>query len=196
VRSRNLIATVAALLVGTATHAQQDPPRVEFIAPPPGDTISLLYSEVATLVLKVGQSHNLCWGNTNVDGSGNEATNLVLQFRRYRVEGGPMMQSQELIYSNWTPNKDASGAVIPRSYCADAGPIPQAGHWVYEVKLCYLNGMLLGVCSNWVTAVKPATPTTGTDPNTPEGTGAGSVDDRPKGWWIYAYLPAPTGIET
>ena len=156
----------------------------EFKPPAAGDTLNRTYVDVATYVVKVGEAHPLCWGNNNITDGGLEETALQLAYRRYRVEGGPMEVSNVIQFKDWVPQKDESGAIIPTRYCKQSTGPKKAGHWIYEARMC--RSPLVSEasdCSPWISSVVP---------DTPEG-GGGVVDGKPKGWWIYAYLPAPTG---
>lgn len=146
---------------------------------PPIKGVDQTYTEVATYVVKVGGKHDLCWGNSNSNADGTERKDLQIAWRRYRVEGGPVETSQVLQYAQWPATS------TPRNYCATVDGPKKAGHWAYEVRMCF-SPITRGEeqdCSVWVTGITPPTATTG----------GGTVDGRPKGWWVYAYLPAPTG---
>lgn len=167
-----------------------EPPRWVFEPPPPQADLNRDFQEVATLTVKVGAEHTLCWYNPNnrlVGTKTVEDTAMQMAFRRYRVEGGKTETSVVKQYADWTPEKDATGAVIPRSYCTKAAGIPRAGHWVFEAQMCrvpYVSDA--ESCSGWMSSIQRYT----------DSGGGGTLDGTPRGWWIYVYLPAPSGIGT
>jgi hypothetical protein len=170
------IALLCALAIASVTSRAPaaEPPAWGIPPVPTQPNVSDEYVDVATYWIAVGAPHRVCWSNGNSLAGGAEDKNLVLEHRRYRVEGGPTEVRAALPYASWQ-----QGA--PRNYCAIVGPLPKAGHWVFEARFCWPGA----ACSDWVTTIVPA----GT------GTGAGAVGDKPRGWWIYAYLAAPGGIE-
>jgi hypothetical protein len=167
---------------------QTTAPRWSIPAPVGGTDLVKEYTEVATYVAKVGVKHQLCWSNPNTSADGSEDTVLQLAYRRYRIEGGPVETSNVLQYAQWVKYVDpATGQVVPRSYCTQSQGLPRAGHWVYEAMMCrvpYVSDS--ASCSTWVSSIIPSG----------AAGGGGEVDARPKGWWVYAYLAAPTGVGT
>lgn len=126
-----------------------------------------------TYVMPLSTGHPLCWTD------GNAESPRAIRFYRYRVEGGPKEPYLTLDRTLWV-------AGAPTNFCtAGTHKVPKAGHWVYEAEICWLpiaaDG---GNCSVRVSAACPA--------NSAEGC-AGAVGDTPRGWWVYAYLAAPSG---
>jgi hypothetical protein len=167
-----------------------NPPRWVFQPPPPQAQLNRDFQEVATLSVKVGQKHALCWFNPNTKKVGTkdfEETALQLAYRRYRVEGGPLEVSDVLQFADWKPELDAAGVPIARRYCTESSGIPRAGHWVFEAQMCrtpYVSDA--ESCSAWMSSIQRFSPSGG----------GGMLDDKPRGWWIYAFIPAPTGVGT
>lgn len=183
--SATIVAIVWAVATGQTTPPE--PPRWVFEQPPSQDTINRQYVDVGTLVMKVGQDYLTCWSNPVRTATGAEETNLQITHRRYRVEGGPMMTGTALPFPKWLPKKDALGAVIPFNYCAKMPPLPRAGHWVTEAQMCltpYVSDA--ESCSAWMSGIQQYNPVGG----------GGTVGAVPQGWWIYAYIPAPSGVGT
>lgn len=118
-----------------------------------------------TYSMALDQTHQVCWNNTNTL----NATSIKVW--RYRVEGGARTLYLDLIRSAWVT--DPAGG-----FCHKGISIPKAGHWIYDAALCVSD-----LCSDVVTASCGAS----------IGGCAGAVDGVRRGWWIYAYLPAPTG---
>jgi hypothetical protein len=113
-----------------------------------------------------------------------EETALQIAHRRYRMEGGPLEVSAVRQFADWKPKLDAAGAVIPKNYCATMKGVVQAGHWVTEAQICrtpYVSDE--ESCSAWMSSIQRYTPSGG----------GGSLDDRPRGWWLYATEPVLTG---
>lgn len=135
---------------------------------------SLQALDRVTYVMPLTEGHTLCWGDGNPD-----SIARTIRFYRYRVEGGPKQLYLSLDRSVWVPG-------APTNFCsAGTHKVPKAGHWVYEAEICYLPVAADGSnCSIRVSAACPA----GSSPEC-----AGGVGDTPRGWWVYAYLPAPTG---
>lgn len=154
------------MLVWAVSSQAAEPPRVAL-------PTQLEGMDKLTYVMTTAESHPLCWGN------GNPETNLAIRFYRYRVEGGPKQLYVTIPFDLWVAQPVAG------NYCSAEGhKVPKAGHWVYEAEICWTpiaaDG---GNCSVRVSAACPA----GT-----EGC-AGAVADTPRGWWVYAYLSAPSG---
>ena len=127
-----------------------------------------------TWVMPLDQGHPLCWADSNTP-----STPRAIRFYRYRVEGGPKQLYLTLDKSLWVAQP------ISTNYCtAGSHKVPKAGHWVYEAEICFLPIAADGSnCSVRVSAACPA-----------GAAGcAGAVADTPRGWWVYAYLPAPSG---
>jgi len=120
-----------------------------------------------TYSMSLDQTHQVCWSNANTL----NATSL--QVWRYRVEGGARTLYLDLVRSQWVPSSEAN------QFCHTGISIPKAGHWIYDAALCAGS-----VCSDVVTASCGAG-ITGC---------AGAVDGVQRGWWIYAFLPAPGGV--
>lgn len=158
-----LVCLLGALHVATAA----EPPAVRL-------PTALEGMDKMTYVMPLDQGHPLCWSN------GNPGTNLTIRFFRYRVEGGPKQLYLDLPFSLWVAQPVAT------NYCTTGThKVPKAGHWVYEAEICFLPVAADGNnCSVRVSAACPAG-------STPEC--AGGVGDVPRGWWVYAYLPAPFG---
>jgi hypothetical protein len=131
----------------------------------PDDTISP--HERTTYTLPLNRTHKICWGDPNPAGT-------VTSFKvwRYRVEGGARTLYLELPRASWVA--DPAGG-----FCRINISLPKAGHWIYDAALC--TGT---VCSTVVTASCSAG-TVGC---------AGAVGGSARGWWIYGFLPAPTGV--
>lgn len=166
------------------------PPRWVFEPPPAQASLNSDFQEVATLTVKVGAEHTLCWYNPNNRTVGTktvEDTQLQIAYRRYRVEGGKTETSTVKLYAEWVPEKDSTGAVVPRRYCLTSSGLPRAGHWVFEAQMCrvpYVSDA--ESCSGWMSSIQRYT----------DSGGGGTLDGTPRGWWIYAFLPAPSGIGT
>lgn len=124
-----------------------------------------------TFVMPLGQGHPLCFADDNPE------ANKTIRFYRYRVEGGPKALYLDLLAELWVPQQVAG------NYCTTGThSVPRAGHWVYEAKICFTPVAAdESNCSTQVSAACAA----GT-----EGC-AGAVQDVPRGWWVYAYLPPP-----
>jgi hypothetical protein len=173
-------ALLVLMLLAFAALAQTTPPRWVFEPPPPQANVNRDYQDVATLTLKVGETHELCWFNPNTKRVGTrdvEDTGLQLAHRRYRVEGGPREVSDVLQFADWKPELDAAGAPVARKYCASVQGPARAGHWIYEAQMCrfpYVSDA--ESCSQWVASVA----------RFGVADGAGEVDGKPRGWWIYA----------
>lgn len=150
-----------------ASKAQEAPPRVQLPA-------TLTPVDRVSYVLKVGDTHKLCWGN------GNAQTNIAIRFYRYRVEGGPVELYRTIPFAQWVAEPVAT------NYCTAKDVLePKAGHWIYEAEFCFTPIAADGSnCSLRVSAACPA--------GSAE-TCAGMVEGANRGWWVYAYLPAPTG---
>lgn len=136
-----------------------------------------------TYVMPTTEGHPLCWANSN------NQTNLTLKVYRYRLEGGyPKALYLNLPYDLWVKNPNDNAANVPPlgNYCTTGThKVPKAGHWIYEAKICWTPVAAdEGNCSDLVSAACPA--------GTPGC--AGMVEDVARGWWVYAYLPAPGGI--
>ena len=153
------------LMIPTADA--QTAPRVELPA-------QLGLSDRANWIMPVNEGHPLCWVDSNT------SNNLTLRIFRYRVEGGPRQLYIELPKALWVAQPQAN------KYCtAGTHKVPKAGHWVYEAQLCYVPVAADG--SNCSAAV------TGGCASGSGSNCAGVVQGAPRGWWVYAYLPAPTG---
>lgn len=154
------------LLLPTA-NAQSAPPRVTL-------PTKLEGMDRMTYVMPLDQGHTLCWSN------GNPETNLTIRFYRYRVEGGPKQLYLDLPFNLWVAQPVAT------NYCA-AGThrVPKAGHWVYEAEICFTPvAPDRSNCSLPVVSAGCAAGTVGC---------AGAVGSELRGWWVYGYLPAPSG---
>lgn len=127
-----------------------------------------------TWVIPLDKTHPLCWSDGNTP-----TMARAIRFYRYRVEGGPKQLYTMIPNSLWVAQPTAT------NYCAAGShKVPKAGHWVYEAEICWLPiAADNSNCSVRVSASCPA------------GTAgcAGSVAGIPRGWWVYAYLPAPSG---
>lgn len=175
-----LIAALAALVIWFAVVVGKSP--VGWLIPsaaaaePPRVTLPTSTSAVdrVTYVMPLSQGHTLCWAD------GNPETPRVIRFYRYRVEGGPKELYMTFDRSLWVAQPVAT------NYCtAGTHKVPKAGHWIYEAEICWTPVAADGSnCSDRVSAACPA----GTEPQC-----AGAVGDTPRGWWVYAYLPPPTG---
>jgi hypothetical protein len=184
-RTAALLGLTAAVVGPMALLAQDPAPQWKFNPPVAGDALNVEYLDVATYVVKTGVTHQLCWGNPNSNTDGTEYTTLQLAYRRYRVEGGPTETSDVIQYADWIPRRDEAGAVIPRDYCVESSALPKAGHWIFSAQMCrvpYVSDA--ESCSGWMESVTMYTPEEG----------GGTVNETPRGWWIYAYLPAPGGV--
>ena len=162
------------------SKAQSLPPTFPPEPVPDNPNINAVYTEVATYFAEVGLAHRVCFSqpNTNADGTPQQQW---FHLRRYRVEGGGYEAARQTPFTVWVPGNNPDTAL---DFCVDTAPLAKAGHWVYEAALCNQQGYNEAVCSNWVSALVP---------NGSQG-GAGSVDSRPVGWWVYAYLPRPGGV--
>lgn len=128
-----------------------------------------------TYVTPLDKGHPLCWSN------GNPQTNLTIRFYRYRVEGGPKALYLDLPFNLWVAQPVAT------NYCtAGAHKLPKAGHWIYEAEICFTP--VAPDRSNCSVPVVSASCAAGSAPAC-----AGAVGSVPRGWWVYAYLPAPSG---
>jgi hypothetical protein len=128
-----------------------------------------------TFVMPLNEGHPLCWsdGNTN-----NPRT---IRFYRYRVEGGPKQLYLDLPNTLWVAQPVAT------NYCTSGThKVPKAGHWIYEAEICWLP--VAADRSNCSIPVVSASCAAGST-----ATCAGAVGSVPRGWWVYAYLPAPSG---
>jgi hypothetical protein len=188
--SAAVIAPIFLLPADVSGQAAPNPPRWVFQPPPAQANVNRDFQEVATLSVKVGARHVLCWYNPNTKRVGTkdvEATDLQLAYRRYRVEGGPLEVSSVLQFADWKPELDGAGIPIARKYCTDSSGPPRAGHWVYEAQMCrtpYVSDA--ESCSAWMSSIQRYSPSGG----------GGELDGIPRGWWIYAYIPAPSGVGT
>lgn len=127
-----------------------------------------------TYVMPLTDGHPFCWSD------GNAEQPRVIRIYRYRVEGGPKALYLELPRTLWQVKTPAG------NFCSSGThKVPKAGHWVYEAEICWLPVAADGSnCSPRVSAACPAS----------SGTlCAGAVASAARGWWVYAYLPAPTG---
>jgi hypothetical protein len=142
--------------------------------------IDARYVAVATYVAKVGEGHRVCWTNPNyLPDDGNpktepvEDTAMQLAHRRYRIEGGALETSVVLPFAQWVQAKTDDGKLISQSYCTQVAGLRASGHWVYELRMCrdpYVSDE--ESCSDWVSSLSPY---------------SGVVQDRPQGWWVYAF---------
>lgn len=121
-----------------------------------------------TYTMALGETHQVCWTDPNSP----PATDVKIW--RYRVEGGGRTLYLNLSRQGWVAH-----GTIANSFCKTGITIPKAGHWIYDAALCWGDN-----CSDVVTASCAAS-VTGC---------AGGVGDVARGWWIYAFLPAPTGV--
>ena len=122
----------------------------------------------ATYTMALDQTHQVCWSDPNNP----VATDIKIW--RYRVEGGGRTLYLHLSRQGWQAN-----GTIANSFCRTGISIPKAGHWIYDAALCWGTN-----CSDVVTASCAAS----------VAGCAGGVGDVARGWWIYAFLPAPTGV--
>lgn len=187
-----LSALVVLMLLAFVAHSQTVPPRWVFEPPPPQSNVNRDYQDVATLSIKVGQTHKLCWFNPNSKRVGTkdvEDTTLQLVHRRYRVEGGPREMGPVMQFADWKPELDAAGVPIARKYCVEAKGPARTGHWIYEAQMCrapYVSDE--ESCSQWMASVA----------RFGVADGGGEVDGKPRGWWIYAVtaedVPPPSSL--
>jgi hypothetical protein len=135
---------------------------------------SLAALDRVTYAMPSSDAHPLCWSN------GNPETNLTIRFYRYRVEGGPKQLYLDLPRGLWVAQPAAG------NFCtAGSHKVPKAGHWIYEAEICFTPVAADGSnCSARVSASCAA----GSSPEC-----AGAVGGDSRGWWVYAYLPAPAG---
>lgn len=181
------ILLIAGCVIAGVLLADKALGQTRLTMPDPGPTVDNTYTEIATYLAKTGNTPLLCWTNTNNNADGTEFKELQIAFRKYRMEGGAKETSQVLPYSAWTPLLDGNGTPVPRTYCAITGQVKKAGHWVYEAMMCQIPYVSDSEsCSGWMSSIVPSV----------NGSGGGTVDGRPKGWWIYTFLPAPTGVGT
>jgi hypothetical protein len=128
--------------------------------------------------IPLNKGHPLCWANFNPE------TNLLIRLYRYRVEGGPRQLYITLPYDLWIDQVVGTAGV---NFCtAGTHKVPKAGHWVYEAQICFTP--VASDDSNCSTPVVSAACASGTDGC------AGVVGSVPRGWWIYGYLPPPSGV--
>lgn len=128
-----------------------------------------------TYVMPLDQGHPLCWADGNTP-----TTPRTIRFYRYRVEGGPKQLYLDLPSNLWVAQPVAT------NYCtAGTHKVPKAGHWIYEAEICWLPvASDRSNCSTPVVSAACAAGAAGC---------AGAVGSVPRGWWIYGYLPAPSG---
>lgn len=173
VRHLSVLSAIALLCAGAlcsnTSQAQEADPPAWSPQPAEQDTrVDKTYASVATYVTTVGAAPQICFGDPN-----GGTSDLVFEYRLYRFEGGPKA-------AHAAPRATWRAQPVATNHCIDSVPLPRAGHWIYEARLC--RGEL---CSAWVSAIVPSG----------QENGAGTVNDQPQGWWIYAYLAAPGGIE-
>lgn len=150
--------------------AQMAPPRVTL-------PTELAGMDRMTYVMPLDKGHPLCWGDGNAP-----TLERTIRFYRYRVEGGPKQLYLDLPSSLWVAEPVAT------NYCsAGTHKVPKAGHWIYEAEICGLP--VAPDRSNCSVPVVSAGCAAGTD-----AACAGAVGTALRGWWVYAYLPAPTGV--
>jgi hypothetical protein len=132
--------------------------------------------DIATHIIPLDQGHKLCWAD------GNTPTRArTIRIYRYRVEGGPKTLYLDLPNSLWVAQPTAT------NFCTSGThKVPKAGHWVYEAQICWLP--VASDQSNCSTPVVSASCAAGSTPAC-----AGAVGGVPRGWWVYGYLPAPSG---
>lgn len=126
-----------------------------------------------TYVMPLTEGHPFCWSDSNPNNP------KTIRIYRYRVEGGPKALYLDLPRTLWQVKTPAG------NFCTSGThKVPKAGHWIYEAEICWLPVAADGSnCSTRVSAACPA------------GSGtlcAGAVASAARGWWVYAYLPAPT----
>jgi hypothetical protein len=153
-----------------SANAQTAPPRVTLPTVLEG-------MDRMTYVMPLDQGHPLCWSDGNTP-----TRERTIRFYRYRVEGGPKQLYLDLPWMLWVAQPVAT------NYCA-AGThkVPKAGHWIYEAEICWWP--VAPDRSNCSAPVVSAGCAAGS-----AATCSGAVGDAPRGWWVYAYLPAPTGV--
>jgi hypothetical protein len=148
-----------------SANAQTVPPLITFPNP-----VTLQDRETYSMALD--QTHQVCWADPN------NPPAAKVKIWRYRVEGGGRTLYLDLPRSGWVAN-----GTITNSFCKLGISIPKAGHWIYEAALCWTNAGV-DTCSDVVTAACAA-----------GAVGcAGNVGSSARGWWIYAFLPAPSGV--
>lgn len=146
----------------------QEPPRV--VLP-----TQLQAMDNLTYVMPMSEGHQLCWGN------GNAGTDLEIRFYRYRLEGGPRTLYLRLPFALWVEQP------VRTNYCTSGTHrVPKSGHWIYEAEICRGSG------ANWTCSIRVSAACPAGSAETCSGMVAGDV---PRGWWVYAYLPTPTGGE-
>lgn len=147
-----------------SANAQTVPPaEVRFPKP-----ITLQNRE--TYSMAIDQTHQVCWSDPNSP----QASKIKIW--RYRVEGGARTLYLDLPRSGWVAD------TVPNSFCKQGISVPKAGHWIYDAALCWTNSGV-DTCSDVVTA-SCAAGVTGC---------SGAVGSSSRGWWIYVFLPAPSG---
>lgn len=164
---------ILSALACSYAHAQAAPPRVALPTVMEG-------MDRMNYVMPITEGHPFCWSNNNPQ------TNLAIKIYRYRMEGGPKTLYLTLPYNLWQRKAGSTGTPPIGTYCTSGThKVPQAGHWIYEGRICFTpTAVDEGNCSEVVSA-SCAAGTTGC---------AGAVADTPRGWWVYAFLPAPTGV--
>jgi hypothetical protein len=132
---------------------------------------SITWQDRDTLSLALGSTHQVCWSD------GNASQSLRINIYRYRVEDSvPRRLALGLDKAGWTASPEGG-------YCQPGFKPPKTGHWIYEAEICTLD--TVPMCSDTVTAACAA----GTSTEC-----VGAVRDTPRGWWVYVFLPAPTGV--
>ncbi len=167
-----VMAALAALVIAVSLILGKSPIGYAFgqVVVPPAEVRfpkPIALQDRDTYSMALDQTHQVCWSNANTL----NATSIKIW--RYRVEGGARTLYLDLARSMWV-----SAPTGATSYCRTGTSIPKAGHWIYDAALCVGTE-----CSDVVTASCGAS----------IGGCAGAVDGVRRGWWIYAYLPAPTG---
>lgn len=120
-----------------------------------------------TYSMPLSATHQICWNDPNTP----PATSIKIW--RYRVEGGPRTLYLELLRSGWVPD------VAPNTgFCHKGIKLPKAGHWIYDAALCWGTNCSIQVTASCGEAVDGC---------------SGNVASVRRGWWIYGFLPAPTG---
>lgn len=161
-----ILAIVSALLFGLLYSAAGRAAPVRVTLPTPAT-----WQDRDTYTMGLGSTHKLCWADSNV------GTAFRINIYRYRAEDSiPRALVLGLNKAGWTAD--------PRGgYCQTGMKPPRTGHWIYEAEICTLAPV--PACSETITAACAA----GTAPEC-----AGAIGSTPRGWWMYVFLPAPTGV--
>lgn len=168
IRAIIAIMVLLAVMLGSILFNAADAAPARVTLPTPAT-----WQDRDTYTMGLGGTHKLCWNDSN------PGIEFRINIYRYRAEDSvPRALVLGLNKAGWTA--DPAGG-----YCQTGLKPPKTGHWIYEAEICTLAAV--PVCSDTITAACAA----GTAPEC-----AGAIGSTPRGWWMYVFLPAPTGVGT